>query len=122
MGGKIIPRFFLDLLVIFCTPGNIWVMAVEKYGQDIQAIFTQSREEEKIKIFCHCTVRGELSASRDPTKGHVEGFKPTKSIRNTPQGTEKALLRDRQQNTHIERQLDLYTRRYSAKEVGHQSH
>lgn len=51
------------------------------------------KEKSSAHVF---SMGGKLSISRDPHKGPRGWFKTYKSIKNTPQGTEKGLLRDRQ--------------------------
>lgn len=75
--------------------------AVGKKGQDIQASrdfqLLITNTEEKKKIFCQCILKGaSYPYPGIPTKGQEDGFKPTNQSKNTPQGTEKGLLRDRQ--------------------------
>lgn len=56
------------------------------------------------KIFWQCMLMGGASYPYPgiPTKGQEDGLKPTKSIKNTPQGTEKVLLTERQLCTNTE--------------------
>lgn len=58
--------------------------------------------EEK-KIFCQCILKGESYPFPGiHTEGQEDDIKPTKSIKNTPKGTEKRSLRDRQLCTNTE--------------------
>lgn len=97
-GREKILSFSLGLMV-FCTLGDNWVIAVGKNGQDIQASgdfqWWITNADEKKKIFCQCIFMGtSYPYPGIPTKGQEDGFKPTKSIKNTPQETEKVLIRD----------------------------
>lgn len=68
-GWKKILCFFLGLEAFF-THGDIWVMAVEKNEQDIQAardfqLLITNAEEEKKNLLPMYSQGGKLSISRD---------------------------------------------------------
>lgn len=92
------PQLLLGRDEIVHTWEHLGEGSIKKYWLYIQAFrdFQPVLKSEK-KIFCHCILmRGKLSISRDPHKGPSGWFQTYKSIKNTPQGTEKVLFRDRQ--------------------------
>lgn len=80
----------------FCTLGEIWVVAVEKNLPGFSSLsrFSANAEAGKKNLLAMYAHEGGASYPYPgiPTKGQEDGLKPTKSIKNTPQGTEKGVI------------------------------
>lgn len=82
VGGKTLLGFFLNLEK-FRTLGDIWVMAVEKNGQDIQASrdfqpMLKTKKKNLPPMYSHGGASYPYPGN--PTKGQEDGFKPTKTL------------------------------------------
>lgn len=92
VGGKKILSFFLGLQA-FCTLGDTKKGRILKASRDFQLLVTNAEEKKKSSANVFSRDGASYPYPGNPHKGPRGWFYTYKSIKNTPQGTEKRVIR-----------------------------